>query len=200
MPDNNFFSRPRRRRLVRQGGSAAVEFALVAMVFISLIFGSIELARLMYLYNTLQEVTRRAAQEAANTDPTDLDELDRIRMSAVFRTTAGSLAFSGGVTDGAVRVEYMSIQRNPLDGSFTRAVISNASTISGAQNRTNCVVNPYGTNCIRLVQVRVCQTDNTTECDPIEFQAVIPLLNLSLPLPRATTIVKAESLGLMPGG
>ena len=45
----------------RQRGVAAVEFALVVIIFLTLLFGIIELARSMYVFNTLKEVTRRAA-------------------------------------------------------------------------------------------------------------------------------------------
>lgn len=50
---------PRARKAT---GVFAVELAIVVLVFFTIIFGVVELARLMYVFNTLQEVTRRAAR------------------------------------------------------------------------------------------------------------------------------------------
>ncbi|MDT1883665.1 pilus assembly protein, partial [Acinetobacter baumannii] len=55
----------------RQQGVAAMEFSLVAIVFFLMFFGMLELTRAMYIVNTLQEVTRRAAALAANSDFSD---------------------------------------------------------------------------------------------------------------------------------
>ncbi|UUZ47579.1 pilus assembly protein [Massilia sp. B-10] len=46
----------------RSRGAIAVEFSLTALLFFTLIFGALEFARVMYIHNTLQEVTRRAAR------------------------------------------------------------------------------------------------------------------------------------------
>ena len=52
-------------RQSRQRGAAAIEFALLSLfVFFPLLLGLIEVSRYMFLYNTVQEVTRRAAREA----------------------------------------------------------------------------------------------------------------------------------------
>ena len=47
-----------------QRGAAAVEFAIIAMLLFTVLFGIIEFGRLFYVINTVQEVTRRAAREA----------------------------------------------------------------------------------------------------------------------------------------
>lgn len=51
-----------------QRGAAAVEFALVASAFFMLLFGVVELARLMYLWNAAAEATRLGARTAAVCD------------------------------------------------------------------------------------------------------------------------------------
>ncbi len=53
-------------RASKQQGVAAVEFAVIVIFFLILLFGVLEMARLVYLFNTLQEVTRRAASIAVN--------------------------------------------------------------------------------------------------------------------------------------
>ena len=57
-----------RRAGARQRGVAAVEFALLASAFFVLLFGVVELARLMYLWNAAAETTRLGARTAAVCD------------------------------------------------------------------------------------------------------------------------------------
>lgn len=171
---------------------------MVATVFFTLVFGVIEVARLMYLDNTLQEVTRRAAFAAAQTDFTDKTALDAVRQAAIFRTTPGPLAFTDQVSDQSIRIDYMSIQRNP-DGSFSMLPILPGALPSGpSDNRKVCLLNPYCETCIRVVRVRMCDPANTTDCDHIPFKSMIPFVSLPVNLPEATTLVKAERLGLNP--
>ena len=64
--------RQNRNRLgLRQAsrGAAAVEFALVSVVFFTLFFGLMEMGRLMFYWNTAAEVTRLGARIAAVCDP-----------------------------------------------------------------------------------------------------------------------------------
>ena len=64
--------RPNRIRCARPNanrGSAAVEFALVSLVFFTLLFGLMEMGRLMFYWNTAAEVTRLGARMAAVCDP-----------------------------------------------------------------------------------------------------------------------------------
>ena len=56
-----------RRRASR--GAAAVEFALVSLVFFTLLFGLMEMGRLMFYWNTAAEVTRLGARMAVVCDP-----------------------------------------------------------------------------------------------------------------------------------
>ena len=48
----------------KQQGAAAVEFALICLLFFTILFAIIEFGRMMYVYNTMQEVTRSAARAA----------------------------------------------------------------------------------------------------------------------------------------
>lgn len=55
-----------RQRFVRtkESGSSVVEFAMVALIFFTLIFAIIEFGRLLYTHNALADATRRAARYA----------------------------------------------------------------------------------------------------------------------------------------
>lgn len=198
MHDNKVPPRAKFAGRARQLGTSAVEFALVAGIFFTLVFGVIEVARLMYLDNTLQEVTRRAAVAAANTDFTDKTALDSVRQAAVFRTSAGFLPITDQVSDQAIRIDYMWIQRHP-DGSFTpEPILPGSLPADPSDNRRACLLNPYCGNCIRIVRVRVCDPANTSDCAHIPFKTIFPLVALPVALPEATTLVKAERLGLEP--
>src|SRR5438067_2296548 len=95
----------------KERGVSAVEFALVAPVFLLFVFGIIEFARAMYICNTLQEVTRRAAASASTTDFSDSTAMQHVRERAVFRNSPGGLAFADPVTDEYLKIDYMSIQK-----------------------------------------------------------------------------------------
>jgi Flp pilus assembly protein TadG len=201
MPAANHPSSPvAHRSQERQRGTAAVEFAMVAILFFMLVFGAIEFSRMMYLINTLAEVTRRAASAAASTDFSNAAALDDVRRKALFNTGSSTLPLplAMQISVDTIKIDYLSVQRSP-GGSFTMAAISAGSLpTSPAQNRQACIINPYADNCIRLVRVRVCDPAFSGSCEPIRFQAIVPLVNLSFPLPLSTAILRAESLGLTP--
>lgn len=179
-----------------QSGVAAIEFSLVALLFFTLVFGVIEVARAFYICNTLQEVTRRAASAAAVSDFSNAATLNQIRREAIFRDSSGALAAAPDITDENVRIEYMSITRsgNVLAMEPTVPLPKNP-----AQNRLECQNDPNSTKCIRLVRVRICQPGTGSDCAPIPFNTVVSLFTFKFNLPKATTVKVAESLGFIPG-
>jgi len=182
-----------------QSGTAAVEFALLASVFFTFVFGVIEFARILYVYNTLQEVTRRAAAAAVNIYPLDHGSLDTVRQAAVFRVEAGELVLAPPVTDQFVRIDYLGLSR-ASDGSLSTVPIPEASLPScAAVHRQICMDDPNAANCVRFVRVRICDTADGSTCNFVKAGLVFPLVPLSVPLPKATTITPVESLGYKPG-
>ena len=99
----------------RQAGVAAVEFSLVAIIFFTLVFATLELARVEYLLNTLVEVTRRAATAAANVDYTDSTALERVRAYAVFRNSSGPLVLGEPVISDHVKIDYLWLSKADWD-------------------------------------------------------------------------------------
>jgi len=179
-----------------QRGVAAVEFAIVASVFFLFIFGAMELARVMYVFNTLQEVTRRAAVAAANADFHE-PALSSIRQKAIFRTSPGPLILGDPVTDDHVRIDYLALVRN-ADGSITPTRIPTTDLPANpAQNRVICNSNANDPSCIRLVRARICETGDN-DCDRMTYKTIFPLITLSVKLPLATTIIPARSMGYTP--
>lgn len=186
---------PRTLRRRAQRGGAAVEFALVAILFFTLVFGIIELARAMYIFNTLQEVTRRAAALATNVDFSNATAVQGVRERAIFRDRPGFLMFAEPVTDQHINIDYMRIRRDGSALAMER-ILEGALPASPAQNHENCTRDPYGASCIRLVRVRVCREVSGATCTPVPYQTLTSFIQLPFHLPFSTTISNAETLGM----
>lgn len=185
------------RPVRKQRGGAAVEFALVVMVFLTLIFGAMELGRAMYICNTLQDVTRRAAAMAANTDFSDSAAMQRVRERAVFRTSPGFLIFARPVTDANIKIDYLAVTANAAS-LVTSPIPQGSLPADPARNQEVCTGNPNDAGCIRLVRVRICLPGGG-DCDPVPYQAMVSLIPMQFTLPWSTTIVTAETLGRAAG-
>ncbi len=62
-----------------QRGATAVEFALIAIPFFGLLFGAIEIARVLWVWNAAAEATRLGARMAVVCDMNDADIRTRMR-------------------------------------------------------------------------------------------------------------------------
>lgn len=183
----------------RQAGVAAVEFALVVNMLLVLVFAIIEFARLMYMYNSLAEVTRSAARAAANISFTDGNALNVARKRAVFNEGTGLLPFGDPISWEHIRIEYLYLALE-AGGRKLKPIPAGSMPSSPAQNRINCMTDPNGTSCIRAVQVRICREGHTGgTCTRVPYQTLMPMLKLPLTLPTSLTIVTAESLGYQAG-
>jgi hypothetical protein len=182
-----------RRSKSFQLGTTAVEFSLTVGVFFLFIFGVIEMARVVYIMNTAQEVTRSAAHAAATTDFNDSDAMNSVRQRAIFRATSGPLLFAESITDAHVYIDYMALVRV---GSLQ--VLKPVATLptSPMSNRSTCIADPNDANCIRFVRVRICRSVDGDVCNPLPYETIVPFFPVTINIPMATTIVTAESLGL----
>ena len=103
----------------RQQGTTTVEVAIVGLVVMVLLFGVIEIARVFFVFNALNEATRRGARVAAVCQLND----PAIAEITVFNPSGGGAASSlvPGLTTGNVVVEYLDQGGIPLPnpiGSF----------------------------------------------------------------------------------
>jgi hypothetical protein len=188
----------RQRRWQAQRGATVAEFALCVVIFFSTMFFVIEAARAIYLWNTLQEVTRRAAYAAAVSDFSNPAVMAGVRQRALLRDSAGTLLLGAPVSDAHLRIDYLSLPRN-ADNSLTPTPIAAADMPScPARALINCAANPGGAGCIRLVRVRIC-APGTGQCGTVPYQPLFPLTGIRFALPSSTTMAKAESLGFQPG-
>ena len=187
------------RRARAQRGVTAIEFSIVIVIFLMLVCGVLELARSMYFFNALQEVTRRAANGATHVDFGDADALDRVRHAALFRQSAGTLLLGEPVSDLNIRIDYLAVTRAP-DGSMSLAPIPAGSMPgSPADNRVACMEDPNGASCIRFVRARICAATAGDGCTALRYRSAFPFVDLPMSIPTAPTIVSAESLGFVPG-
>lgn len=200
MSANNAPRRLAQRPGRAQDGVAALEFGLLALLFFTLVFGTFEVARLMYVYNTLHVVTHRVAQGAANIYPLETGKIDKLKRAAIFRDSPGELVLAPPVSDTHIRIEYLALTRTGNSGALNLVPID-TSTLppNAAQHRQLCMNTPNAANCVRLIQVRICDPGDSDECQSVKSRMMLPLIDLRVPLHRATSIATVESLGYVAG-
>lgn len=191
MPAIDMAQRKRSCPSISQNGTAAVEFAILALLFFTLVFGIIEVSRLLFVYNTLQEVTRRAVAAAVHVYPNDTAAIAKLKQRAVFRDSPGELILAAPITDKYIRLSYLRHDLSVIPESDWPA--------SAAENKEVCMKNPNADNCIRFVQAQVCTPEMTDACISPRSQMLVPLINMSPTLHKATTIATVESLGYEQG-
>lgn len=179
------------RKRLPGSGTLTVEYALVLMTFLQFMFLLLEIARALCVWNTVQEVTRRAARAAAITDFSCASALLAVRRNAIFHDSGsdGVLLLSGGVTQDHVVIDYL---WQDSAGNL-QALGAGALPAGPAQNRANCMANPASSSCIQFVRARIC---NPAGCGPVPYEPMLPWLPLpDMTVPTAATVVRAESLG-----
>lgn len=172
-------------------GAATVEFALVALLYLTLTFGVIEFGRVIFLWNTVQEVTRHAARDATVSDFTDAGAMNQVKQNAIFRSTPGPLILGGAIDDTYVRINYLNASLNEVDTSLT----------CPSQNISTCLSDPNGASCIRFVQARLCQPGGGATCNPVPYTPMVTLLApffTAVTIPPSQVVMPAESLGYRP--
>jgi hypothetical protein len=179
------------RPKIPAAGTTAVEFAWIAIVFLTLVFGIFEVSRMLYVFNTLQEVTRRAAAAAVNVYPRDTTAIAKLRQDAVFRNSPGYLPFAMPVTDQHIRLDYLAYDLSVIpEGAWPSCA---------ALNRAICMINPHSSSCIRFVEARICDPAYTDDCHAVQSRTIVPLVSIAVPLPKAATIGTVETLGYRSG-
>lgn len=178
---------------LRENGTTAVEFAIVAMVFFLIMFGIAEFGRLLYVWNTVQEVTRRAAREAV---VRTADDKSMIARMAVFHdeTGSGSVKLPAGleISNAEVRLNYLRVDLTapspmPVDA---------AGRFDPAKNLAACnSADPVELqSCVRFVEA--CLATNDTCTGSVRYAPMIGLFSfLAINIPVSRVLMPAESLG-----
>lgn len=171
-------SRARLLPLKRQTGAAIVEFALIASLLLAFIYAIFEFGRMLFVYNSMQEITRRGAREAT---VRWVDQTATIKSLALF----GANTLPGGpeITSSNIYIRYL--QSNGID-EVTLTPTDAGDNLSACNDATRT------TECIKYVEVSVKNVDYT----PLIFKAGTTTSWKPVNrLPQATTIVYAESMG-----
>jgi len=172
----------------KQRGAAAVEFALIAMFFFAVLFGIVEFGRGLYVWNSIQEVTRYVAREAVVCWRSDWNSM---------RDARGMMGLSS--LPAAPELTSTNITIEPLRRADK--VVLTGSNLPGTvdANASNCMLpDVAGTppNCIGYVRVTV----NASFTPLIGTLLWFPLPASGIQLPRSTVDMPAESLGFMRAG
>jgi len=172
--------------LADQTGAAAVEFALVSVIFLTMIVGTIDVSRMLWEVNSCKAATRAAARYAAvhppmsqdlvNFDATDTATLnlypgDPVPASAiaVHTCTSSGCSCSGSGYCGGTS----------LNTTTWNAMVALMQNYYGGLAASNIVVvytpvglglagNPYGPDVEPLITVRLCRSSDTG-CTPKQF-------------------------------
>ena len=182
-----------------QRGAATVEFALLAIVFFMVLLGIMEFGRLMYVWNTTQEVTRHAAREAVVRDFTS--QTGAIKRESIFQGgTSGTVNLPAGVeiTNATVRLVYLTVDAGGNRVAITAGNIpaDPADNISACNDILRVTI-----SCIKFVQACIAVDD--TCVNSIPYQPMVLLLanlgiDLAINIPASSVVMPAESLGFAP--
>lgn len=144
----------------RQNGAAAVEFALIAIVFFVLLLGVVEMGRILFTWNAATEATRYGARVAAVCTPDDPDIKNRMRR------------IMPNLTNDQIVVEYLTqaysdCSSNPSSCHWVRVSIEDFSTTTHIPVVTDTLfLPPFTTTLPResLDSTDNCRCTNDSSC------------------------------------
>lgn len=148
-----------------QGGQTLVEFALVVLIFLVVLFGIVEFSRALWTYNTIVQATRAGARFAVVEIPSVTN--NTVKNYVVYHNSAGTgNPVLPGLSTSNVTVTYTRI--DPDTGNPVEATL---------------LPDKY-----RSAYVQVGITGYT-------FNFIVPILGSGITLPAFTTTLQLEGLG-----
>jgi Flp pilus assembly protein TadG len=100
------------RRLVRDDGTVAVEFAIVGLLFLALLLGSIELGRAMWMRNSVQFAAEEGARWALVQDKEDTAGVINRARERLTNSPASATITAPYVTDAGVRYVVVTVTQD----------------------------------------------------------------------------------------
>ena len=149
----------------RMGGVYVVEFAIIGLLLFTLLFGVLEMGRLYFTVNALDEVVRRGARLAAVCDISDPVILRRAIFNAA--DDAGASSLIGSLETADLSLVYLD---------------ENGVVVPSPGD----LVNAIGFSAIRFVQLRV---------ENFPHELLIPGFGGVFTLPAFRSTIPRESLG-----
>jgi hypothetical protein len=155
-------------------GTTVAEFAVVALLFFTVIFGIIEFGRLLYIHNALTDATRRGARFAVIHKQNQIQD---VKNEVVYgpngkydaKGNATTPPLINGLTTDMVEVEYIGIDKD------------------GDPDTTGDIT-AFGTN-LGTATVRI---------KDYQFNLSIPVIGRPITLPPYEITLPAESAGEVP--
>jgi len=95
-------------RKMNQAGLASVEFAIVGLLVFIVIFGAIEMGRMMFTLNILREVTYRGARVAAVCPVNQ----NKIKQAAIFDASSSGRTALPNLSAANVQLDYLNAANN----------------------------------------------------------------------------------------
>ena len=92
----------------RQKGVTTIESAIVAMLALTTLFSVIEIGRVFYVFNALEEATRRGARVAA------VCQVNDPAIGQIASFTSSGAPVVGGLSPANIEVSYLDFNGNPL--------------------------------------------------------------------------------------
>jgi len=172
------------RFLADDTGAAAVEFALVSIMFLGLMVGTIDISRLLWEVNSCKAATRAAArylavQPPASQDLVNFDAVSKLSMYAGESIPASAVAKHTCTSTGCSCSGAGYCGATTLNSTTWNAMLTYMQGHYAGIQATNVVVvytpvglgfagNPYGPDVEPLITVRICQSTDTG-CTPMQF-------------------------------
>jgi hypothetical protein len=175
----------------QQRGVAVVEFAFVALLLFILIFGILEFGRLIYVFNTVQEVTRRAARESV---VRWVDQQSAVKSLALF----GGVRLPAAAEISASNIDIQYLDRDGIEIPSGKVPPTTEDNISA------CLTVGGTYECIAFVRVEIAGVTYSpmvgfftgVNVTAFPFSEKHPFrLDLSVPIPASTVTMPAESMG-----
>lgn len=184
-----------RRWLRAQDGGAAVEFALVALVLVTFIFGTIDLGRLAWEWNRTAEATQAGARLAVVNDmvAADWQNFDGLAITGV---KAGDTVPENEVTPNPVVCTYEGCEGSAFNEEAFDRIVQRMQAVNPSIGEENVVVtytyvelgfagNPFGSDISPMV---------TVSLRDMVFEFVTPGLSgiAEIPMPPFRTTLPGE--------
>lgn len=172
------------RFLADQTGAAAAEFAMVSILFLGLMVGTVDMSRLLWEVSSCKAATRAAARYAvvhppASADLAGFDAVTTLGLYAGDSVPASAVAIHTCTSTGCTCSGSGYCGTTTLNSTFTAVVTLMQGYYAGIQPENVVIVytpvglglagNPYGPDVEPLVTVRLCQASDGDGCTPMEF-------------------------------
>ena len=158
-------------------GTTIAEFAMVALLFFTIVFGIIEFGRLIYTHNALTDATRKGARYASLHHGANANDELAVKRYVVYGPN-GTFDLLGNPTSAPV---IAGLTMDMVHVDFEGADIDGNPTTPGTTE--------YGSNL----------GSATVWIENYQFNLSIPVIGRTLILPTYTTTSMAESAGEEPG-